>query len=237
MKNNSQNRDERKPIRNRRSIRLKGYNYSKPGLYFITIYCDDRKCRFGNIVGAEFTSAQKMQLTEYGTIAYNEWIKLPGRFPNVKLDVFQIMPNHMHGIIILTNVGAGFTPAPNNTKMIVGAGLAPALNDGTEITGRARVNPAPTNDTGDGIDRAGASPARTTAPTIGDIVGAYKSLVAKGCLDIFKQQHAPSTPRMGKLWQRDYFEHIIRDEQSYQNIVKYIIENPGNWKEDRFYLP
>jgi hypothetical protein len=76
------------------------------------------------------------------------------------------MPNYMHGIIILTNVGAGFTPAQNEI--------------GIDNKERAEVNPAPTNDTGDGIGEAGASPAHTTAPTIGDIVGAYKSLVAKG---------------------------------------------------------
>ena len=95
-------------IHHRRSIRLKGYDYSQAGLYFITICCEDREYRFGKIENDEMT------LNEYGTIAYNEWIKLTERFSYFELDVFQIMPNHMHAIITLNTVGAGFTPTKNN---------------------------------------------------------------------------------------------------------------------------
>jgi len=70
------------------------------------------------------------------------------------------------------------------------------------------------------------------APTIGDIVGAYKSLVANGCLTIFKKNNK----KMGQLWQRDYYEHIIRDDQSYQTISNYIIDNPVKWADDKFYI-
>src|SRR4051794_5908341 len=100
-------------IHHRKSIRLKGYDYSQAGVYFITICCHNRHCVFGNIpVGAGFTPAHDnkgqpqgiaptMVLNDYGTIACNEWQKLPERFLNVELDVFVIMPNHMHGIIVL----------------------------------------------------------------------------------------------------------------------------------------
>jgi hypothetical protein len=88
-------------IHHRRSIRLKGYDYSSAGLYFITICCQDMKCRFGNI------ESNEMALNEFGLIAHNEWGKLPERFPNFDLDVFQIMPNHMHGII---SDGRGLPP-------------------------------------------------------------------------------------------------------------------------------
>jgi REP element-mobilizing transposase RayT len=207
-------------IHQRRSIRLKGYDYSQAGAYFITICTHNRICRFGEIVGAGFTPARftpahdgnvqpqnnvgqpkgftpTMQLNEYGQIAYNEWAKLPERFSNFELDVFQIMPNHIHGIIVLNeiSVGAGFTPARNVT--------------GQPNTGQPQ-----------GI-----------APTIGDIVGAYKSLVANECLTIFKNNNET----MGKLWQRNYHEHIIRDEQSYQTISEYIINNPTKWQDDKFY--
>ena len=84
-------------IHHRRSIRLKGYNYAQAGLYFITICCNERMHRFGKIENNE------MVLNEMGNIAYNEWIKLTERFPNFELDVFQIMPNHMHGIIVLND--------------------------------------------------------------------------------------------------------------------------------------
>jgi putative transposase len=205
-------------IRHRRSIRLKGYDYSQAGAYFITICVRDSECLFGEIVNDE------MILNEYGKIANDEWGKLPQRFPNFELDVFQIMPNHMHGIIVLNDYA--------------GATLADAHHDG------AGVNPAPTK-------------------TIGDMVGAYKSLVANECLKIFKLnwetgmgigisgaggnegqrtganegERAGASPAhtMGKLWQRNYYEHIIRNEQSYQTISNYIIHNPANWVSDKFF--
>ena len=172
-------------IHHRRSIRLKGYDYSREGLYFITVCCQDRICRFGNIVNDE------MQLNEYGQIAHNEWMKLTERFSNFELDVFQIMPNHMHGIILLNDIS-------------VGAGFTSAQNDGQP----------------QGI-----------APTIGDIIGAYKSLVANGCLEIYKSKNET----MGKLWQRNYYDHIIRNEQSYHRISEYIKNNPSNWENDKFH--
>jgi REP element-mobilizing transposase RayT len=206
-------------IHHRRSIRLKGYDYSQAGAYFITICCEDKECRFGKIENDE------MVLNEFGTIAYNEWNKLAERFLNFELDVFQIMPNHMHGIIVL--VGAGFTPAQNN------AGFTEDENAGF---------PVPNT-------RAGVNPARTG--TIGDIIGAYKSLVANECLKIFKSNGAEVNPKgsglnpkwagvnpaptMEKLWQRNYYEHIIRNEQSFQTISNYIVSNPSKWKDDKFY--
>jgi putative transposase len=184
-----------KNIHHRRSIRLKGYDYSQAGLYFITICVQDRKCLFGEIENGE------MVLNEFGMIAYQQWEKLPERFTNMESDVFQIMPNHMHGIIMLTDtVGATLAVAPDNNPVA--------------------------DETG-----AGASPAPTK--TVGDIVGAYKSLVANDCLETFKQNHPGKI--MGKLWQRNYYEHIIRDEQSYQRISDYIINNPKNWNNDKFF--
>ncbi len=196
-------------IHHRRSIRLKGYDYSQAGLYFITICCNHRgnqgRIPFGNIENGE------MILNEYGTIAYNEWMKLPKRFINFELDVFQIMPNHMHGIIMLNTVGATLAVAPNDV-VVANDAVAPI----NEFDG-ARVN------------RDGARVNR--APTVGDIVGAYKSLVANEWLKICISKNEI----MGKLWQRNYHEHIIRDEQSYQRISDYIISNPAKWHGDKFY--
>jgi REP element-mobilizing transposase RayT len=158
-------------LHHRRSIRLKGYDYSQAGLYFITICCQDRICRFGKIENGE------MILNEYGQIAYNEWAKLSKRYPYISNDVFQIMPNHVHGIIVLDDAVA------RNT-------------------------------------------------TVGNIIGAYKSLVMNECLKIYKSRN----DFMGKVWQRNFYEHIIRNEQSYQNVSDYIIHNPENWAEDKFYI-
>jgi REP element-mobilizing transposase RayT len=66
---------------------------------------------------------------------------------------------------------------------------------------------------------------------VGDIVGAYKSIVANECLKLFKSKNQP----MGKLWQRNYYEHIIRNEKSYLEIVQYILDNPIKWESDRLY--
>ena len=195
-------------IHHRRSIRLKGYDYSMAGLYFITICCQNRAYFFGEIRDGQ------MALNDYGKIAFEEWLKLPRRFKNFELDVFQIMPNHMHGIIILKDisfesvksVGAGFTPAQNEENITVNGQL----------------------ETDNGQPQ-GIAP--TIAPTIGDIVGAYKSLVANGCLKIYKSK----SEVMGKLSQRDYYEHIIRDERAYHNISEYIINNPVKWEEGKFY--
>ena len=139
-------------------------------------------------------------------VAYNEWVKLSERFPNFELDVFQIMPNHIHGIIILNEipVGAGFTPAKND------------MYNG-ETNNRETDNWATNN-------RATAR----VAPTVSDIVGAYKSLVANECLKLFNI----TNETMGKFWQRNYHEHIIRNEQSYVKISDYIINNPANWDND-----
>lgn len=169
-------------IHHRRSLRLNGYDYSLAGLYFITICCHDKICRFGNVVNNE------MVLNEYGKVAYEEWLKLSERFSNFELDVFQIMPNHMHGIVWLTDVGATLAVAQT---------------------------------------RAGASP----APTVCDIVGAYKSLVANRCLDIYKSKNE----MMGKLWQRNYYEHIIRNDFAYDRISEYIIQNPLKWMDDIYF--
>ena len=81
----------------RRSIRLKGYDYSQPGAYFITICTHQRQCLFGEIIDGE------MSLNEYGVIVRSHWLRLPQYYSNLKLDEFVVMPNHLHGILILSN--------------------------------------------------------------------------------------------------------------------------------------
>jgi REP element-mobilizing transposase RayT len=164
-----------------------------------------------------------MQLNEYGQIAHDQWHQIPERFENIELDQFVVMPNHVHGIIIINeSVGAGFTPAP-----FMGT---PALDDKTVNTG-VGASPTPT------LIPSGQPP--TGQPrglplrggTVGDIVGTYKSLVANECLKIYKSKNE----FMGKLWQRNYYEHIIRDEKSYNQIAAYIVNNPAQWELDQLF--
>jgi REP element-mobilizing transposase RayT len=192
----------------RQSIRLKGYDYSQAGMYFVTICCHEMKWHFGSIEN------QNMILNDFGKIAVNEWLKLSERYPNVLLDVFQIMPNHIHGIIVIS-VGATLAVAQN---AVAQNAVAQNVND---------RNANVPNEYAGVNNRAGASP----APTVGNIVGAYKSLVVNKCLEIYKMRNE----YMGNLWQRNYWEHIIRNDQSYQYIANYIVNNPENWKNDRFY--
>jgi REP element-mobilizing transposase RayT len=217
-------------IHNRRSIRLKGYDYSKAGLYFITICCQDRINRFGQVINGE------MILNKFGLIAYNEWIKLADRFSNFELDVFQIMPNHIHGIISLLPVGSGLALDPENSieENPAASGLAP---DVFIIDGQPRnIDGQPR-----GLPQRLPQPEPQELPqplvqqgksSISDIVGAYKSIVANGCLKIYKSRDEV----MGKFWQRNYYEHIIRNEFAYYNISEYIINNPIKWEEDKYYM-
>ena len=211
-------------IHHRKSIRLIGYDYSQVGLYFITICCEARICRFGYIENGIMT------LNIYGKIAYDEWMKLPERFPNVQLDVFQIMPNHIHGIIVIT-VGATLAVAPIVAPIVAqNDAVAPIVAQNYTVAPIVAQNDtvAPIvaqNDTGIDNNRARVN----RAPTIGNIVGAYKSLVANGCLETYKSKNEI----MGKLWQRNYWEHIIRNDISYHRISEYIINNPVKWIDDK----
>lgn len=172
----------------RRSIRLKGYDYSRVGAYFVTVCTQDRACLFGNVVDGE------MLMNDAGRMVRAEWLALVARFPSIGLDAFVVMPNHVHGIIVIAEdpVGAGLVPAP-----------APACSWAT-----TRV-----------------------VPTVGDIVGAFKSVTTVVYTRGVRQ--TGWTPFRGRLWQRNYYEHIIRSEQSLDRIRQYIVGNPLRWHLDR----
>ncbi len=157
-----------------------------------------------------------MELNEYGQIAYNEWLKLTERFSNFEMDVFQIMPNHMHSIIVLNDRLAN--------KQSDNIGQSPIQGQPTAI-GQSQIPGEPL------IPGQTPGIAPTGNATVGRIVGAYKSLVANACLEIFKIKNET----MGKLWQRNYYEHIIRDKQAYHTISNYIINNPAKWNDDKFF--
>ena len=193
----------------RRSIRLKGYDYSQAGLYFITICVKNRACLFGKIIN------DKMILNDAGKMVNEQWLVLPQRFTNIQLHEHIVMPNHFHAILEIvpaTTVRATLVVAPNNNAV--------AQNDA--------VNPRKGQP--QGIAPTGIAP---TGKTVGDMVGAFQSIATVEYIRGVKNNNWH--PFDGKLWQRNYWEHIIRNEQSYQRISEYIINNPSNWKEDKFY--
>ena len=183
-------------IHHRRSIRLKGYDYSQEGLYFVTVCVHNRECLFGEIENGE------MRLNEYGNIVKMVWDNLPQHYSNIALNAFVVMPNHIHGIIEITApMGAGFVGTG-----LVGAGLKPA------------PTPPP------------PPPMMTTTKNHGlpEIIRALKTFSARQINELRNMQGE-------KLWQRNYHEHIIRNEQSYQTIAQYIENNPARWENDRFF--
>ncbi|MCL2284402.1 MAG: hypothetical protein FWC26_13890 [Fibromonadales bacterium] len=212
-----------------------------------------------------------MILNELGNQAYDEWKKLQKRYPWVTFDVFQIMPDHMHGIIeINRNVPMStHVPMSTPTTMTAAAGatlaVAPAAQrcacpnlhantnvgnvvancgnnvadvgnvvaDGANIAAKgatARVAPAGNVAYG-GMTHGNVAYGNVAndAVTIGRIIGAYKSLVYQNCLEIANINNRV----LGKLWQRNYYDDIIRDKIQYANIKKYIRDNPANYKKRR----
>ncbi len=160
-------------IHHRRSIRLSEYDYSQAGAYFVTICTQNKECLFGNVVNGT------MQLNDMGIVARQCWNAIPQHFPNVLLDEFIVMPNHIHGIVIL-NVGAkNISPLQHGTSM-----------------------------------------------TIGSVIRGFKIGVTKWA----RANCACHTP-----WQRNYYEHIIRNEHELHKIREYIINNPLNWEQDENY--
>jgi len=172
----------------RHSIRLKDYDYSQAGAYYVTINVQNRECLFGEIVDYE------MILNEAGKMIEEQWLALLARFPNIELDVYQIMPNHAHGIIVIAEpeIGVG---------VMSGAGIKP---------------------------RAGML--RDPALTLGDIVGAFKSITTHEYIQGVDNHHWQQFYK--RLWQRNYYEHVVRDEEDLNRIRDYIQSNPANWDED-----
>jgi REP element-mobilizing transposase RayT len=169
--------------RHRRSIRLKEYDYAQPGAYFVTIVAFRRNYLFGEIVDKE------MQLNEFGSIADECWRAIPEHFPDVELGTYIVMPNHVHGIIVIHE---------SRSSMGVRARHASPVQKPSNPRGFKRGS-------------------------IGAIVASFKSAV---------------TRRIGRerkimgVWQRNYYEHIIRDEKEWDRIHRYIECNPSRWAED-----
>ena len=201
--------------RPRRTVRLQGYDYSRKGAYFVTIGTQNRDCLFGDVAAGE------VRLTDAGRMVCLEWEALQSRFPDVSLDAFVVMPNHVHGVIVMGShcdaypiVGAGLVPAcPTVVDTIVGAVPVPFHPDVDSIVGACPV------------------PARPGGATLGGVIGAFKSRVTVEYIRGVKSLAWP--PFAGRLWQRNYYEHIIRHEDSLNRIRQYILDNPGMWESDR----
>lgn len=171
------------------SIRLKNYDYTKDGSYFITICTDDRLPLFGNIRNG------LMEMNEYGIIVTKCWNDLPNHYPNLILDEFVIMPNHIHGIMIIDNKRVGY----------VETGLRP-VSTNMMIT----------------------TPPKKNIHGLPEFIRALKSFSTRR-INKIRNTHGKT------IWQRNYYDRIIRNEDELNRTRQYLINNPAKWKEDRHY--
>jgi putative transposase len=180
------------PIKQRRrAIRLRDYDYEQAGAYFVTICTQERACLFGVI------QDDKVCLNDAGRTIEKWWFELNRKFPMVETDEFVVMPNHFHGVVIITDVP-------------VGADL--------------RVGPVPE---GEHPTQQGA---HAGAP-LQAVIQWFKTMTTNEYIRGVKTASWPSFN--GRLWQRNYYEHVIRDDQSLNRIRQYIVDNPARWEFDR----
>ena len=168
-------------VHHRRSIRLKGYDYAQTGAYFVTLVTPGRECFFGDVVNDE------MQLNDAGQIIAAAWEWLADQYPHVELDEWVVMPNHLHGIIIIVD------------------------DDGRGGSRSAQ-----------GDSRIAPTPKRKP---LGRLIGAFKTVSSKRINEL---RDTPGLP----VWQRNYFEHIIRNERELDRVREYIANNPLKWALD-----
>jgi putative transposase len=192
---------------NRQSIRIREFDYASPGAYFITICTQDRVELFGDVIGGQ------MRLSPVGTMVEKAWKNIPQYAPRIGLDEFIVMPNHVHGIVTIGldgwdrsefHRGRTRRSAPTMTWDIgmVGAGFHP----------RPRLE----------SDGSGGS--------VSAIIQRFKSWTTYQFRMGIKRQGAE--PLRRRLWQRNYYEHIVRNDGELDRIREYIRNNPQNWDTD-----
>jgi putative transposase len=185
----------------RKSTRLPGYDYAQAGAYFVTMVAYQRDLLFGYIENGE------MILNEMGIITDECWREIPDHFPNVDLGAYVVMPNHVHGIVVITG-----------DESRVGT----RHDDEVDTTRRGTISVEATH-----VGARHASPQQKPCGvrpgSLGAIVGSFKSAVSKR----IGREHNTTG-----IWQRNYFEHIIRDEKDLQRITDYIHANPLRWNDD-----
>jgi putative transposase len=204
-------------IHNRKNIRLRGFDYSTSGLYFITICTRNHEAFFGIV------QDDKMLFNDISHIVIDCWEGLPKHFNKVSLDEFVLMPNHFHGIINISGTegiikhNGLINQAPTRGLMSNAGAINQApTGDKNEFVGAQFIAPEKYNATDQGLINQ--------APTLGMIVRSFKSLSSR-------KIHLSGKYEFG--WQRNYYEHIIRNEDSLNYIREYIINNPLRWELDR----
>lgn len=182
----------------RRSIRLRDYDYREAGAYFVTICTQDRSNVFGTIIDGA------VRLNPIGDIVGTYWESLPSHFPSIELDAWVVMPNHLHGIVVLSEPNCTATLPLRRAVGTQSGSLGAIIQNFKSVTSR-RIKAA----------------ARCAAETSADLRG----VLAAGSVADYSHQRST-------IWQRNYYEHIIRSEADLDRIREYIADNPARWETD-----
>jgi len=188
----------------RRSIRLRGYDYASAGAYFVTIVAQNREYLFGKIADEE------MHVNDAGQMILRWWEELAHKFPSVELDEYVAMPNHFHGIVVITEDDVG------------------ANTPGADVGADLRVRPQPEKGAHAGAPQRDDAPQHK--PALGEIIQWFKTMTTNEYIRGVNEHGWQ--PFSGKLWQRNYYEHIIRSERDLERIREYIAKNPSAWTTD-----
>ena len=197
----------------RRSIRLPAFDYRERGAYFVTVCTHERRHLLGEVAGG------MLRLNEVGRVVAACWDDLPRHYHGIELDAFVVMPNHIHGIIVLAG-----TPDVGDA--------APGAQNESVVRARERatqVSPLPGRN-GD-TRGTGPEPRGPTRGSLGVIIGSFKASVTRRIGELARADATFTLPAP-PLWQRNYYEHILRDDAQLDRARRYILENPARWAED-----
>jgi REP element-mobilizing transposase RayT len=197
------------------SARAPFWDYSHNAAYFVTICTKNREWFFGDVVDGD------MVLSEIGKIANDYWLAIPEHFPFVKLGAHIIMPNHVHGIIIIDKPYDGYIDEHNVETPNLGVSITNPVSF-TNPTSQSQQNPASTANSRLPKTNPGGKNKKWKPGTLGVILNQYKRI----CTINARKIHADFE------WQPRFHDRIIRDEKSFQTISAYIINNPKNWATD-----
>jgi putative transposase len=220
------NKINKTKMHDRKTTRLKGYDYSQAGLYFITICTKDKKCFFGKIID------KTMILNDVGNIAYNYLMEIPKHFPGVKIDAYIIMPNHVHLILNLGRRRGDITCRSDITCDV------PTICDNPHQNRRDMTCHVPTMRDSPNHDHRDMT---CRVPTTDARMNKFSNPVS-GSVSVIIQQYKSSVKRWVNKnnhkyfqWQSRFNDRIIRDDQSYRNTCNYIVNNPAKWNNDKFF--
>ena len=218
----------------RRSVRLKGHDYSESGAYVVTVCSEHHLSIFGEIVD------ERMRLNDVGEMVDQWWRELSDRFGTVGLDEYVVMPNHLHGIIIIGREEGGHVGPPLRTERgddrVLGCGegrhVALQENGATGGAQPRRGGPMcpPTNDAAGGIQSPSATRDANREVSLSRIVQWFKSMTTNDYVQRVKKDGWPPFP--GRLWQRSYHDRVVRDGDELLAWRRYICNNPPNWETD-----